>query len=361
MSTDRNPILQSISNWFKNTFADPAAVSLFLTLVIGLLIIEFFGQLLLPVLISVVIAYMLSSLVRCLERWHFPNFLAVMLVYLLFVGILAFFIIVVLPDVWRQLSNLVNEIPRFFSTSQSWLVNLEKAYPKILSTLEVDHLITYLKSESTNMGKYVLQFSLSSIPGIIQVVLYFVLVPLLVFFFLKDRKSIIRWFSSYMPAERGLVLKVWAEVNWKIGAYIRGRIIEIIIVGTITSIAFAMLGLQYAILLGALVGLSVIIPYVGAIAVTVPIVLIGLTQWGMSAQFAIMLGVYALIIILDANVLVPLLFSEAMDLHPVVIILSVVIFGGIWGFWGVFFAIPLAMLVDVVLNAWPRAPINPES
>jgi len=111
--------------------------------------------------------------------------------------------------------------------------------------------------------------------------------------------------------------------------------------------------LQYAVLLGALVGLSVIIPYIGVAVVTIPVVIIALMQWGFSVHIIYLLAVYVLIIILDANVLVPLLFSEAMDLHPVVIILSVVIFGGIWGFWGVFFAIPLATLVDAVLRAWP--------
>jgi len=113
------------------------------------------------------------------------------------------------------------------------------------------------------------------------------------------------------------------------------------------------LDLEYAVLLGSLVGLSVIIPYVGAVAVTIPVVVIALLQWGVSAHFFYLLVAYAVIVVLDANVLVPWLFSEAMDLHPVVIILSVLIFGGIWGFWGIFFAIPLATVMDAVLRAWP--------
>ncbi len=81
-------------------------------------------------------------------------------------------------------------------------------------------------------------------------------------------------------------------------------------------------------LLSVLVGISVVIPYIGAVMVTLPIIIIAFTQWGWSAHFAYLLTVYAIIITLDANVLVPLLFSEAVDLHPVTIILAVLIFGG---------------------------------
>lgn len=126
-------------------------------------------------------------------------------------------------------------------------------------------------------------------------------------------------------------------MNQKIGAYIRGRVIEIIIVSIISVISFSLLKLQYAFLLGVLLGVSVIVPYIGAIVVTVPVAVIGLMQWGLlSAHFAYLMIIYVVIIILDGNLLVPLLFSEVMDLHPVVIILSVLIFGGIWGFWGIF-------------------------
>jgi putative permease len=107
-------------------------------------------------------------------------------------------------------------------------------------------------------------------------------------------------------------------------------------------------------LLSFLVGLSVIIPYVGAIAVTVPIALIGFFQWGFSAKLGYLLIMYQIIQILDGNVLVPLLFSEVVDLHPLAIIVSVLFFGGLWGLWGVFFAIPLAALTQAVLDAWPR-------
>ncbi|MGB2465802.1 MAG: AI-2E family transporter, partial [Porticoccaceae bacterium] len=113
-------------------------------------------------------------------------------------------------------------------------------------------------------------------------------------------------------------------------------------------------GLNYAALLALLVGLSVLIPYIGATVVTLPVLLVGYMQWGYSADFLWLFLVYGVIQFLDGNLLVPLLFSEVVNLHPVAIIVAVLFFGGIWGFWGVFFAIPLATLVKAVYNAWPR-------
>ena len=134
----------------------------------------------------------------------------------------------------------------------------------------------------------------------------------------------------------------------------RGRPIEIIIVGAVSYFCFTFLGLNYAALLGLLVGLSVIIPYIGATLVTIPVAMVAFFQWGFASEFYYVVGVYMLIQALDGNLLVPLLFSEAVNLHPVAIIIAVLFFGGIWGMWGVFFAIPLATLIKAIINAWPE-------
>jgi putative permease len=158
-----------------------------------------------------------------------------------------------------------------------------------------------------------------------------------------------------MPRDRGLVTSVWHEVDAQIGNYVRGKVLEILIVWIVTYLVFALLGLPFAMLLSMLVGFSVIIPYIGAAVVTIPVALVALIAFGLSAQFWYVMIAYAIIQALDGNVLVPILFSEVVDLHPVAIITAVLVFGGIWGFWGVFFAIPLATLVNAVLRAWPRA------
>ena len=108
-------------------------------------------------------------------------------------------------------------------------------------------------------------------------------------------------------------------------------------------------------LLAVLVGLSVIVPYVGATVVTIPVFLVGFFQWGFSGELLQVIVAYAVLQLIDGNILVPLIFSETVNLHPISIITAVLVFGGLWGFWGVFFAIPLATLVQAVMRAAPRA------
>ena len=167
--------------------------------------------------------------------------------------------------------------------------------------------------------------------------------------------------GSILPKRRTVMNKIWVEMNQQIANYVRGKVLEIIIVAIVSCVSFLILGLNYAILLGVIVGLSVIIPYVGAIFVTAPVMLIGFFQWGWSSELLYLAIVYLIIQGLDGNVLVPLLFSEAVNLHPVAIILAVIVFGGLWGFWGVFFAIPLATLIKAVCNAWPTRNDPPDS
>ena len=355
MGGSTNPLLLSISDWFRRNFSDPAAVGLFFTALFMLLFLEFFGHFFMPVLISIVLAYLLQSVVRALVQLHFPHFLAVMIVFLGFVGLVIFSLVWLLPISIRQLQNLVTEFPAAFSHGQNWVNNLIHQYPIVFSDTRFQQIILFLQNELSSMGQGALKHIWALIPNLLTAILYFILVPLLLFFFLKDSAVIMRWFSQFLPKNRSLVSNVWKEVNKKIGCYVRGRVIEVILVGLVTSLTFALMGMQYAILLGVVVGLSVIIPYVGAVIVTIPVFVVALMQWGISPQAVYLLIAYAVIIILDGNVLVPVLFSETMNLHPIVIILSVVVFGGIWGFWGVFFAIPLATVADVILRSWPES------
>ena len=126
-----------------------------------------------------------------------------------------------------------------------------------------------------------------------------------------------------------------------------------LIVALVTAMVFSFQGVNYSIILALLIGLSVLIPYVGAILVTIPVIIIGLFQWGLDSSFYIYLFSYLLIQALDGNVLMPLLLGREVKLHPVYIITAVLIFGGIWGFWGLILATPIATFLRAIVVAWP--------
>ncbi|KKA05137.1 permase [Pseudomonas ogarae] len=342
-----------LRDWIQRYFSDEEAVVLAVLLFLAFTAVLTLGGMLAPVLAGMVLAYLMQGLVTTLERLRLPGAVAVGLVFALFMGLLLVFIIVIVPLLWHQLVTLFNELPGMLAKWQSVLLLLPERYPHLVSDEQVLQAIEVVRGQIGKFGQWALTFSLSSLPLLVNIMIYLVLVPILVFFFLKDREMIGRWVRGYLPRERALITRVAQEMNRQIANYIRGKVIEIFICGGVTYIGFVALGLNYAALLALLVGISVVVPYVGTVVVTVPVALIALFQWGWSDQFIYLMAVYGIIQTLDGNVLVPLLFSEAVNLHPVAIICAVLLFGGLWGFWGVFFAIPLATLFKAVLDAWP--------
>ncbi len=349
-------MLELFKSWYHRNFSDPQAVILALLLVTGLLIVMYMGGMLAPLLTAIVLAYMLEAVVGLLEDYKMPRIIAVVIVFVLFLLVVLLLFLLIIPLLSQQFSQLIQELPRQLDKGQQALLQLPELYPQAFTETQVTEIMGEIRKQIAGIGQAFLSFSLASIPVLFALVIYLILVPLLMFFFLKDKNIIIDWFKRYLPRERGLTKKVWAEMDLQIGNYVRGKIVEIVIVGSATYVTFLVMGLNYGLLLAVLVGLSVIIPYIGAAAVTVPVAMIAYFQWGWSADFAWLMLAYGIIQALDGNVLVPLLFSEAVNLHPVAIIGAVLVFGGLWGLWGVFFAIPLATLVKAVLNAWPSAP-----
>ncbi|MEZ5671644.1 MAG: AI-2E family transporter [Thiotrichaceae bacterium] len=265
---------------------------------------------------------------------------------------------VLLPLLSYQTSQFIlQELPNMTTRGQELLMQLPHHYPEFISPEQIDNLLNSIRIGIKDLGQYILSYSLASIPLIITLAIYLILVPLLVFFFLKDKEILLKWLVSFLPKEHAVAKQIWLETDIQMGNYIRGKVNEIFIVAMFSYIPFAFMELRYASLLAVLNGLSVIVPYVGAIIVTIPIVLVAYFQWGLTPDFWWLTGLYLVIQILDGNVLVPILFSEAVNLHPIAIIVAVLVFGGIWGFWGIFFAIPLATLVKALLNAWPRVPL----
>lgn len=346
--------MELLKDWFRRSFSDPQVVILGLVLVIGFAIIVGLGKWLAPMFASIVIAYLLEAVVSRLERSGMPRLPAVIIVFLLFLTVLIFLTFGLVPIVIRQLTALVQQFPSYIAQGQELLKQLPEAYPQLISEEQIQIIITQLGQEMAVLGQAALSWSLASVASVIGLVIYLVLVPVLVFFLLKDKELLVDWLANFLPKERTLVNRVWTESEAQIANYVRGKVTEIVIVGSVTYITFIVLGLDYAALLATLVGFSVLVPYIGAAVATIPIALIAFFQFGWGWDFGQIIIAYAIIQALDGNLLVPLLFSEVVNLHPVAIILAILVFGGIWGFWGIFFAIPLATLVKAVLNAWPR-------
>lgn len=343
-----------LQEWFQRNFSDPQAVILAMMLLIGLTMVILIGDILAPFLASIIIAYLLEGLIHKLYWLKIRRMFLVLIVSFLFVVTLLALVLGLIPMLSRQVAQLFRELPTMLTQGQEDLMQLPAQYPTLISEVQVQEIIEALRLQLLEKGQSIFAQGLSALPDIFSLLIYLILVPFLVFFMLKDKDKILGWFQAYLPRRRELVDRVWREMDAQLGNYVRGKFLEIFIVGVVSIVVFALLGLNYAVLLGALVGLSVLIPYVGAAMVTIPVVTIGVLQWGNVPEFWYLVVAYTVIQALDGNVLVPVLFGDMVNLHPLAIIVAVLFFGGIWGLWGIFFAIPLATLVMAVLNAWPR-------
>ena len=347
-------MIKILKDWYDANFTDPNQVSLALVLLFSILITYVLIQTISPIFVAIVLAYMLEGLVQNLMKTtNLVRNISVILVFLIFLVLSILTLFMLLPLLLDQLTLFVKSLPDIFNKSKEFTLGLydENEYiPKDY----IENIFLGLQGETSKLGNSIFAFSMASAGGLFAIIVYTILVPIMIFFMLFDKEAIYNWLARFFPQKLDLTQKAYSELNLKIGNYIRCKFIEIIIVWISSFILFIALGLNYSLLLSFLCGISVIIPYVGMIAVTIPIILVSYFQWGIASEFWYVIIGHLIIQAIDGNVIVPILFSDAVNIHPFAILLSILFFGSIWGVWGVFFAIPLAVLISTILNVWPR-------
>ena len=337
----------------KKVFVNEETIVFSLILVVALVAASLFGSILSPFLVSIIVAYLLVGFQARLEGYGLKTNTALILTYVFFLVITTALLVYLIPLIYQQLQALVLESPRLVNELIIFIQAVPSNYPDLISPEQIASFFENISAEITGFTQNLVKTSITGIQGTITLLMYLILFPVLVYFFLFDRKNIIDSLMDMIPGDRQMLSNVWLEMDNQLSNYVRGKSIEILVVGIASAIIFASLGLNYTALLSVLVGVSVLIPYVGAFLVTIPVLVVGLIQFGLTADFYILTGLYLLLQALDGNLLVPLIFSDAVKLHPVIIILAVFVFGSMFGFWGVFLAIPIATFVKAIWNAWP--------
>lgn len=347
-------MLEEINNLFRKIFSNEETLVFAILLTVAFLILFFLGNILTPFLISIIFAYLLVGMQKRLEDYGLNSSIALIFTYSFFLLLGIALMVWLGPLVYQQLQSLVLEIPKWVNALMTFVQNVPEQYPDLVSSDQITAFLQSLSGQLTAISQDFLKASIAGIQNTVTIAINLILLPILVFFFLFDRESIISGFLNILPKERAMLNKVWVEMDSQLSNYARGKAIEIGIVGSTAAIIFMYFGLEYVALLSVLVGFSVLIPYLGAFIVTLPVAAVGLLQFGLSFDFWLLMGAYLVLQILDGNLLVPILFSDAVKLHPVIIMLAVFVFGGMFGFWGVFFAIPIATLIKAIWNSWPK-------
>ena len=348
-------MLEELNKVIKKIFSNEETIIFSFVLLIFFIVISFFGSVLTPFIISIIVAYLLVGMQKKIQSYNISEKISLVITFSIFIVTGATLVIWLVPLLYTQLQAFVLDVPNLISNFRDFISDLPSKFPDLVSSDQITIFFQAVSEEISALAQNIVKTSISSIQSAITVLLYIILFPILVYFFLFDRKNIIDGFLKVIPGRRKMFTSIWAEMDIQLSNYVRGKTIEIFIVGIAAAIIFSSLGLRYSALLSVLVGLSVIIPYVGAFLVTIPVVVVGLLQFGLGTQFTILISLYLLLQALDGNLLVPIIFSETVKLHPVIIILAVFIFGSMFGFWGVFFSIPIATFIKAVWNAWPSS------
>lgn len=340
-------MLEKINRWLLQVFSSSDVNKLLLVLAAVCAVLWLFIGELAPLLGAVLIAYVLEGAVeKLIRRWHFSRTMAVTIVIVaaIFSALAAAY---ALPAFLLQLRELGDQLPQTMGSLEGAVQKLNEILPDDLA-LDKSAITEQGSALAAGMVTYVLNNLFSYAGNIASLFVYAVLLPLLVFFLLRDKTLLVEALCRFIP-KSPIFAELWQRVDVQLGSYIRGKIIEAVLVWAATWIVFQLLRVEYALALTIMVGLSVFVPFVGAVAVTFPVVLFGYLQFGWSSEFAWMMIAYTVIQTIDAQVLVPLLFSSVINIHPVAVFCALIFFGNLWGVWGVFFAIPLAAVIKSIL------------
>lgn len=340
-------MLTKIKNSIKNN-KELILIILFLSC----LFIMFKSHFFLPVIISIFLSHFLNKVSNILKNSGVNRKWTFILTYFLFLTVFSLILFILLPNVSKKILDFFNDLPIMIQKIKILINKLTEKYPLVFTYEQTNFLFSNVISYAQSFTKTLITASIISIFIITKWILYIFLIPILVFFLLKDHIFIIKWFRQIMPEKTNFLEKIWNETHQQIGNYARGKLIEFFIITLTSFILFKYYNLIYYDLFAVIVGISVVIPYIGTVIISIPIILVSIIQFGMSQDFLYFNLIYIIIQFLDGNVLVPVLFSEVVNLHPLSIILSVIIFGFIFGFYGIIFAIPLGVLAKAIINLY---------
>lgn len=343
-------MIELLRLWYRRYLLDTQIVVLFLLIITGLLLIIFLGELLAPVIAALVIAFVLETLVSVLMRFGIRRRWAVTIVFALALIAVGLFFGALVPLLITQIASFIHSFPKMIDRGKLFLLSLP-SHEHFITNAQAHAFVEDIQKMVAHAGEHIISYSLSSVWGLLTLIVYVFLVPIMVLFFLLDKTQLLTWLLSFLPEKRELINMVWIDVDRQFIGYVRGKVYEIIIVWAMTFIAFAVIGLHFSLMLSVLTGLAIVIPYVGAIVAFFPILFVAYVQWGMDIHMIAVIAAYVSILFIDGNLLIPFLYAELISLHPVAIIISVLFFGGIWGIWGVFFAIPISAFFESVLRA----------
>ncbi len=329
---------------------------LFIALLVGLIFYFLYlvRGLLLPFVLAIVLVYLLNPLVERMEKRGSPRVAAILMLYLGVIIVVTSLLMYGVPRMVNQLEKLVETIPTYTDQVEQLVNQIQQrfansAMPPGVQQI-VDERITWVELKVMEMVRKAIDLLL----GILSNLFYLALAPVLAFYIMKDLKELKQWAISQFPRKcYADVLRLAGEIDQVFSNFVRGHLTVVLIVGVLTSLAFALIGLEFGVMLGIIAGLAELIPYFGPLIGAVPAVALALLQSQWLAVKVII--VVAIIQQLEGNVLSPKILGDSIGLHPLAIIVTLLAGGHLFGIAGMLLAVPLAAIARILVKfTWEK-------
>lgn len=308
-----------------------------------------FGTIFKPFFYAIIFAYLLDPIVDVIEGKKIKRVYAVILVYLILICFIIFFSFVIAPRLFKDIKVLVESIPRYTAQFQHMIKGFQESYmnsnlPQGLKEI-IDNNLLSLQDWIVNG----LQTAMDGVLEAFSKFIYFILVPVIVFYLLKDASYFKKQIMLLLPRKhRNKAVLLFRDIDNVFGRYIRGQIIVAIFVGVMITTALTVLKIKYAVFLGLFSGLVNIIPYFGPIIGLIPTVMFALFDSPAKALYAA--GAFIIIQQIESGILTPRIIGHSVGVHPVYVILSLVIGGKFFGIGGMIIAVPILAAIKLTMS-----------
>ncbi len=312
------------------------------------LVLWFLGDVILPFVLGGAVAYFLDPVADRLERMGASRALATAIITLVAVLVFILLALLVIPTLVNQTVNLFDTAPQLF---RDLLEFLNTRFPELLDEGSVlRQSLASLGDTIRDRGGQLLESVLNSAASVINVIMLFVIVPVVAFYLLYDWDRMVAKVDDLLPRDHAPVIRRLAsDIDGVIASFIRGMGTVCLILGAYYAIALMAVGLQFGLVVGFIAGLITFIPYVGALVGGALAIGLGLFQfWGDWVSLGLIAGIFVLGQVVEGNILTPKLVGSSVGLHPVWLIFALSVFGTLFGFVGMLVAVPVAAALGVI-------------
>lgn len=308
-----------------------------------------------PFIVSILIAYFLDPLTIKIEKNGIKRRWTVSIIVTLFSLTMAIGLLNLIPILFEQIRQFIFSIPKYEDYLSKNVFNNIQNFFNAMDPELGEKIHNHLADSSNKFFEYIMVIInniFDSSIALLNLIGLIFFTPILVFYLLRDWPYLVKKLKSLLPLDqKHLILDQLKQIDKVLSAYIRGQINVCIILSLFYVICLSILGLNYALLLGIIAGFLVIIPYLGLIISSIICIIISLLQFTELKYAYISFGIIMLGHLLEGYIITPRLVGERIGLHPVWIIFALMTGGALFGFWGMFFAIPIAAILGVVIRS----------